>query len=194
MELFGKVVSNGSSNQSSNSNPELLVNINNGRITVSSQVISKLGENLTIGFGYDAEQEQGHKAYLYVAEGGCKVGKGGTVSSKFHATELKSMFLDAESVTTRFRLNVLMGDDDTIEFQNHTLYPITFKEELKDLVRSKKDNSVEEEEVTMEAKDDAKATVDETNPDDLNQGDENIDTEEGNGSFAETKQEQVELD
>lgn len=148
MELFAKVVSTGSKSLSLNTSPELLVNIKNGRITASNPVTDKLteeGQDLLIGFGYDANKDMGSLAYLYVTAEGCKVGKTGTVSSKFHADKLKEAFLENGSETTRFKLNIDL--ENPVDYEGTSLYPISLKEELKDLVRTQK-SATEVEEVS----------------------------------------------
>jgi len=137
MQLHGKVVSPNRLNL--NGNPEILVNSKSGRITLSSAVTSKLGEEVAIGFGYDPAKEQGHPVFLYVTQDGCKVGKSGAVSNKFHATELRSAFAGEEGMTpeiTRLKLSVDM--ENTVEYEGITLYPVSFSEALANLTRTKK--------------------------------------------------------
>ena len=140
MELIGKIVSPKRGGLNLNGEPELLVNVKGGRITLSNSVTDKLeGDDITIGFGYDPQEKQGSRAFLYITEGGCKVGKKGTVSSKGHSEKLKEMFCNAEGMTeetTRFKLSIDM--DTTVDFQGTTLYPISFKEALADLTRTQK--------------------------------------------------------
>jgi len=141
MQLHGKVVSPNRSGLDLNGSPELLINVKSGRITLTNTVINKLDkESLSIGFGYDPAEEQGSKAFMYITEEGCKVGKGGTVSSKWHASELKTAFSShegMENTITRFKLNIDL--DNTVDYEGTTLYPISFKETLADLTRTKKD-------------------------------------------------------
>jgi hypothetical protein len=140
MELHGKVVSPSRTGLNLNGQPEILINTKSGRITLSVSVINKLAsEDLAIGFGYDPEQEQGAKAFMYITADGCKVGKGGTVSSKWHASELKKMFLTEEGMTaetTRLKLDINL--ENSIEFSGTTLYPLTFQSALANLTRTKK--------------------------------------------------------
>lgn len=147
MQLHGKVVSPNRLNL--NGNPEILVNSKSGRITLSSAVTSKLGEEVAIGFGYDPAKEQGHSVFVYVTQDGCKVGKSGAVSNKFHATELRNAFAAEEgmtSETTRVKLSVDM--ENTVDYEGITLYPVAFSEALANLTRTKK---VKEEEIGTEA-------------------------------------------
>ena len=163
MELFGKVVTPGSSSLNLNTKPELLINTNNGRITLSQPVVDKIGEDSFIGFAYDANKEQGALAYLFVTKDGCKVGKKGTVSSKFHASMLKDTILSTDSKTTRLKLNVNI--DNPVDYEGTILYPVDLQEELPDLTRTIVSKT---EEVTIEAKEEAEVTLDP----ELNQGDE----------------------
>tara|TARA_R110000765_G_scaffold93781_7_gene176814 strand:+ start:11741 stop:12313 length:573 start_codon:yes stop_codon:yes gene_type:complete len=140
MELHGKVVSPNRTGLNLNGAPEILVNTKSGRITLTPATISKLDvADLAIGFGYDPAQEQGAKAFMYVLAEGCKVGKGGTVSSKWHASALKDAFNAEESVvadTTRFKLDINL--EAPVDFSGTTLYPLTFQAALANLTRTKK--------------------------------------------------------
>ncbi len=146
MQLHGKVVSPNRSGLNLNGSPELLINIKSGRITLNNMVVNKLGaEGLAIGFGYDPEQEQGSKAFMYVTEDGCSVGKGGAVSNKWHSTELHAAFKGEEGMTpetTRFKLDIDM--EKTIDYEGVKLYPIAFQTALANLTRTKKAPVVEE--------------------------------------------------
>jgi len=137
MELHGKVISP-NKGLNLNSEPEVLVNTKSGRITLSKAVMSKLGESVAVGFGYDAQETQGSRSFLYIVEDGCAVGKGGSVSSKFHSSKLKEMYKSAEGMedaTTRFKLNIDM--ENTVDYEGTSLYPITFQTVLADLTRTK---------------------------------------------------------
>ena len=144
MELHGKVVSPNRTGLNLNGQPELLVNTKSGRITLSGAVTSKLtGEDVAIGFGYDPAKEQGASAFMYVTAEGCKVGKSGTVSNKWHADKLKESFLTGEGMlaeTTRFKLDIDM--ENTVDFEGTTLYPISFQVALANLTRTKKVEAV----------------------------------------------------
>lgn len=147
MELHGKVISPNRSGLDLNGSPELLINTKGNRITLNNGILNKIGnDNVTIGFGYDPEQEQNsERAFMYLTEEGCKVGKSGTVSSKWHADKLKDAFIHEatmEEATTRFKLSIDM--ENTVDFQGTTLYPISFKEALADLTRTQKTTTTEE--------------------------------------------------
>jgi len=140
MELVGKVVSPNRSGLDLNGATELLVNTKSGRITLSKSAIKKLDTlDLCVGFGYDEQELQGARAFLYLTVDGCKVGKGGTVSSKWHASKLKEMFITSEgmvSETSRFKVSIDL--ETSVDFEGTSLFPISFSEALADLVRTQK--------------------------------------------------------
>lgn len=149
MEMFGKVVSPKRNSLNVNGQPELLINHKSGRITLSNELIAKLDcVDGMIGFGYDPAKDLGNTpAFIYVMDAlsdGCKVGKSGAVTSRFHADKLKEGYnTDLSETANRFRLDVDVND--TVEYNGVTLYPISFKEELKDITRTRAPHAQVEE-------------------------------------------------
>jgi len=145
MQLFGKVTSS-KKTLDLNTYPEILVNMNSGRLNLTNPITNTLGPDLLLGFGYDDSEDALVKACLYKVEdgNGIKVGKKGTAGSKWHSEKLKATFLSEEGMSdeiTRFRLSVDMVN--TSEIEGTTIYNITFKEALPDLVRTKKEETEE---------------------------------------------------
>lgn len=141
MELFGKVVEK-KQRLSVNGKPELVINHKSSRINVSNQLCEDLGcHEGMIGFGYDPERKMGNTpAFMYLLDEnaeGCKIGKSGAVTSKFHADRLRSEFSNELSEeANRFRLSV--DTENSVEYNGVTLYPISFAEELKNITRNRK--------------------------------------------------------
>jgi len=149
MEMFGKVVSPKKSSLNLNGQPELLINHKSGRITLSNELTSKLDcADGMIGFGYDPAKDLGNTpAYLYIMDAlsdGCKVGKSGAVTSRFHADRLKEGYnTELSETANRFRLDVDVANP--ITYNETTMYPVTFKEELKDITRTRAPHAQVEE-------------------------------------------------
>lgn len=141
MEMFGKVVSPKKNSLSINGQPELLINHKSGRITLSNELMSKVGcTDGMVGFAYDPAKDLNNAvAFLYVMDAdsdGCKVGKSGAVTSRFHADRLKGAFpTDLSEEANRFKLDVDVTN--SIEHSGITVYPITFKEELANITRTR---------------------------------------------------------
>jgi hypothetical protein len=70
MEMFGKVVSPKKSSLNVNGQPELLINHKSGRITLSNELMSKIGcADGMVGFAYDPAKDLNNAvAFLYVME------------------------------------------------------------------------------------------------------------------------------
>lgn len=148
MQLFGKVVSPNRGGLNLNGNEELLINAKSNRITLSGSLLNKLDvTNKSIGFGYDPEGDLGSApVYVYVmaqVEEGCKVGKSGTVTSKFHAEHIVSAFNNDTQGANRFKLDVNVKSPITHE-TGITLYPVTFMSTLADITRTKSTTKAEE--------------------------------------------------
>jgi hypothetical protein len=149
MEMFGKVVSPKKSALNLNGQPELLINHKSGRITLSNELTTKLNcADGMIGFGYDPAKDLGNTpAYMYLLDAlsdGCKVGKSGAVTSRFHADRLKEGYnTDLSETANRFRLDVDV--ENPITYNETTMYPVTFKEELKDITRTRAPHAQVEE-------------------------------------------------
>jgi hypothetical protein len=141
MELFGKVVEK-KQRLSVNGKPELVINHKSNRINLSNQLLENLGcHEGMIGFGYDPERKVGSTpAFMYILDAdadGCKIGKAGAVTSKFHADRLRDEFSNELSEeANRFRLSV--DTKNSVEYNGVTLYPISFAEELKNITRNRK--------------------------------------------------------
>ena len=152
MELFGKVVSPTRSGLNLNGNEELLLNVSSSRITLSASLLNKLNvADKAVGFGYDNDKTLGASAFIYVIENveeGCKVGKSGTVTSKFHADSLVKSFAEV-GTANRFKLDV-RTEAPVTHASGTVLYPITFAEILPDLVRTKSKNEESSEEMAMD--------------------------------------------
>lgn len=152
MELFGKVVSPTRSGLNLNGNEELLLNVSSSRITLSASLLNKLNvADKAVGFGYDNDKTLGASAFIYVIENveeGCKVGKSGTVTSKFHADSLVKSFSEV-GTANRFKLDV-RTEAPVTHASGTVLYPITFAEILPDLVRTKSKNEEGSEEIAMD--------------------------------------------
>lgn len=148
MELFGKVKTQSSSPLKLAGNEELLLNLTSSRITLSTALLTSLGwADKAIGFGYDADATLGAKAYIYNIENveeGCKVGKNGTVTNKFHTAKLAEAFAsDLTADVTRLKLDVDV--ENTITHESGTvLYKVSFLETLADLKRVKAAATIEE--------------------------------------------------
>ncbi len=153
MELFGKVVSPTRSGLNLNGNEELLLNVSSSRITLSASLLNKLNvADKAVGFGYDNDKTLGASAFIYVIENveeGCKVGKSGTVTSKFHADSLVKSFVESVGTANRFKLDV-RTEAPVTHASGTVLYPITFAEILPDLVRTKSKNEESSEEIAMD--------------------------------------------
>ena len=141
MEMFGKVVSPKRNSLSINGQPELLINHKSGRITLSNELMSKLNcSDGMIGFAYDPNQDLNSAvAFMYIMDddaAGCKVGKSGAVTSRFHADRMKGAFPnDLSEDANRFKLDVDV--ENPITYNETQVYPITFKEELANITRTR---------------------------------------------------------
>lgn len=149
MQLFGKVVSPNRGGLNLNGNEELLINGKSNRITLSGSLLNKLEvADKSIGFGYDPEGDLGRApVYVYVmdnVEEGCKVGKSGTVTSKFHAEKIVSSFTNDTQNANRFKLDVNV-ESPLVHESGVTLYPVTFISTLADITRTKSTTKAEEE-------------------------------------------------
>ena len=143
MEMFGKVVApKRTGGLNLNGNAELLLNSKSNRVTLSGSLLTKLGwADKAIGFGYDPEKTLGEATvYIYGVdniEEGCKVGKSGTVTNKFHSEKLGVAFVGDLNGANRSKLDVDADNPITHE-TGVVMYPVTFLETLKDINRTAK--------------------------------------------------------
>ena len=154
MQLFGKVVSPNRSGLNLNGNEELLINAKSNRITLSGSLVNKLNlAEKAIGFGYDPEGDlNSSPVFMYImdnVEEGCKVGKSGTVTSKFHAEHIVSAFNNDTQGANRFKLDVNVESPITHE-SGTTLYPVTFMTTLADITRTKSTTKAEDAAMELE--------------------------------------------
>ena len=157
MELFGKVVSPSRGLLNLNGNEELLVNAKSNRVTLSGGLLNKLDwADKAVGFGYDPAKELGSATvFIYLEnniEEGCKVGKSGTVTNKFHTEKLADAFKNETGGANRFKLDV-DADNAVTHPSGVVLYPVTFIETLADINRTKSTTDKSAEEATNESMD-----------------------------------------
>ena len=151
MELFGKLVSPSRGLLNLNGNEELLVNSKSNRVTLSGGLLNKLDwADKAVGFGYDPAKELGSATvFIYLesnVEEGCKVGKSGTVTNKFHTEKLADAFKNETGGANRFKLDV-DADNAVTHPSGVVLYPVTFSANLANITRTKK--VVEDENETI---------------------------------------------
>ena len=107
MKLIGKKITR-ISKEDLNSKAELTVDPIKGNMKISGYALRKLDlEDKYLGFAYDDEaSDTSGKVYIYIVEGddGIKVGKTGTLNSRWHSRELRDRF--SEGSVEKFKLNI----------------------------------------------------------------------------------------
>jgi len=150
MKLVGKKITR-VSKQDLNTKAELVVDPVKGNMKISSYGLRKLDlADKYLGFAYDDDENaEASKVYLYTVDGddGVKIGKSGTLNSRWHSRELRDRFNEGSIEKFTLVIDTIVHNDP--DHENVVFHQITWNDKT-DLVITKAIN-LEKDSVDIEA-------------------------------------------